>query len=89
MTPKQLSLPIAGMTCAACSTRLENNLNRLPGVEARVNLATETAQLSYDPDQVDPAAILAQVGKTGFAVPPATLNLNIAGMTCASCSTRL
>jgi Cu+-exporting ATPase len=89
MDKPQLTLPIAGMTCAACSTRLENNLNRLPGVEARVNLATETAQLSYDPAQADPAAILAQVARTGFAVPPATLDFSIAGMTCAACSARL
>ncbi|NTV96532.1 MAG: cadmium-translocating P-type ATPase [Thiobacillus sp.] len=89
MAKPQLTLPIAGMTCAACSTRLENNLNRLPGVEARVNLATETAQLSYDPAQADPAAILAQVARTGFAVPPTSLDFSIAGMTCAACSTRL
>ncbi|TCJ18032.1 cadmium-translocating P-type ATPase [Parasulfuritortus cantonensis] len=89
MASKHISLPIAGMTCAACSTRLENNLNRLPGVEAKVNLATETAQLSFDPAQTAPAAILAQVAKTGFAVPSTSLDLAIAGMTCAACSARL
>jgi Cu+-exporting ATPase len=84
-----IQLPIAGMTCASCTTRLENNLNRLPGVEARVNLANESARVEFDPAQTDAAAILAQVGKTGFSVPARTLDLNIAGMTCASCSTRL
>ncbi|HEX8979923.1 MAG TPA: heavy metal translocating P-type ATPase [Parasulfuritortus sp.] len=84
-----IQLPISGMTCASCSTRLENNLNRLPGVEARVNLATESAQVEFDPSQTDAAAILAQVGKTGYTVPARTLDLNIAGMTCASCSVRL
>jgi len=84
-----IRLPISGMTCASCSTRLENNLNRLPGVEAQVNLATEQAQVSFDPEQTDAQAILMQVNKTGFSVPPRTLNLNIAGMTCASCSSRL
>ncbi|MDD3528458.1 MAG: cation transporter, partial [Gallionellaceae bacterium] len=86
---RQLTLPIAGMTCAACSARLENNLNRLPGVAARVNLASDTAQVDYDPAQAEPAAILAQVAKTGFSVPPISLDLAIEGMTCAACVARL
>jgi cation transport ATPase len=45
-----LDLPIAGMTCAACSTRLENNLNRLDGVRAGINLAAEKARIEYDPE---------------------------------------
>ncbi len=88
-TRQTIQLPIAGMTCASCSTRLENNLNRLPGVEARVNLANEQAQVSFDPEQTSPDSILAQIGKTGFSVLPQTIDLNIAGMTCAACSSRL
>ena len=84
-----LTLPIGGMTCAACSTRLENTLNRLPSVEARVNLATETARVAYDPTQTDVATILAQVDKTGFTVVPEQHELRITGMTCAACSSRL
>ncbi|HJW03398.1 MAG TPA: heavy metal-associated domain-containing protein, partial [Azospira sp.] len=42
----RLDLPVAGMTCAACSTRLEKVLNRLPGVEASVNLAAERAAIT-------------------------------------------
>lgn len=89
MTRRALSLPIAGMTCAACSTRLENRLNQLAGVEARVNLANETARIDYDPDQTELARILGQIEKTGFQVPPTTLDLQISGMTCAACSSRL
>jgi Cu+-exporting ATPase len=89
MKRQVIHLPIAGMTCASCSTRLENNLNRLPGVEAQVNLANEQAQVSFDPSQTNAEAILIQVGKTGFSVPQRTLDLTIAGMTCASCSSRL
>ena len=84
-----LELPIAGMTCAACSTRLERNLNKLAGVTAQVNLATELARVEFDPAATGPEAILGQVGKTGFSVPIQTLDLAIAGMTCAACSTRL
>ena len=84
-----LDLPIAGMTYAACSTRLENNLNRLEGVRAHVNLAAERARVEYDPQRVDPAAIIAQVEKTGFSVPAQTLDLALGGMTCAACAARI
>jgi Cu+-exporting ATPase len=86
---QRIELPIAGMTCAACSTRLEKNLNRLDGVTANVNLTTELAQVEFDPDKVAPASLLEQVKKTGFSVPDQTLDLAISGMTCAACSTRL
>jgi Cu+-exporting ATPase len=86
---RTLELPIAGMTCAACSTRLEKNLNRLEGVSASVNLAAERAQVAYDPACVDPATILAQVEKTGFTVPAQTLDLQLGGMTCAACAARI
>ena len=86
---QRIELPIAGMTCAACSTRLEKNLNRLEGVTANVNLTTEVAQVEFDPALVQPAALLEQVKKTGFSVPDQTLDLAISGMTCAACSTRL
>jgi Cu+-exporting ATPase len=88
-TLKTLELPIAGMTCAACSARLEKNLNKLEGVSASVNLTTETARIEFDPAVVQPAALLEQVKKTGFSVPDQTLDLAISGMTCAACSTRL
>jgi Cu+-exporting ATPase len=84
-----LELPIAGMTCAACSTRLEKNLNRLDGVKAEVNLATERARIEYDPARTHPATILAQVEKTGFTVPTQTLDLQLSGMTCAACASRI
>ncbi|MDP2432409.1 MAG: heavy metal translocating P-type ATPase [Pseudomonadota bacterium] len=84
-----LELPIAGMTCAACSARLEKNLNKLEGVTANVNLAVEKARVEFDPTVIAPQAILDQVAKTGFTIPAQTLDLAIGGMTCASCSTRL
>jgi Cu+-exporting ATPase len=88
-TLKTLELPIAGMTCAACSSRLEKNLNRLEGVTANVNLSTETARVEFDPALVQPAALLEQIKKTGFSVPDQSVDLAISGMTCAACSTRL
>ncbi len=88
-TRRTLELPIAGMTCAACSARLEKNLNKLDGVTANVNLSTETARVEFDPARIQPTALLEQIGKTGFSVPDQTLDLAISGMTCAACSTRL
>ena len=61
-----LELAITGMTCAACSTRLEKVLNRLPGVEAAVNLASERAVLRFAPGVLTPEAACAAVGKAGF-----------------------
>jgi Cu+-exporting ATPase len=92
MTPETrqiIDLPITGMTCAACSTRLEKNLNRLQGVSANVNLSTEIARVEFDPAVVKAAEILQQINKTGFSVAPQSLDLAISGMTCAACSTRL
>jgi Cu+-exporting ATPase len=84
-----LDLPIAGMTCAACSTRLEKNLNRLEGVNAGVNLAAERAHVEYDSAQIGVDAILERIAKTGFSVPRRTLDLRLSGMTCAACAERI
>jgi len=80
------SLPIAGMSCAACSTRLEKMLRATPGVsEAVVNLASERASVTGDA-ALD--AVLATIRRAGFEVPLHQLDLNVGGMTCASCVAR-
>jgi len=85
-----VKLPVQGMTCAACSTRLENVLNKLPGIsEARVSLATETASLDLGEDGPDVEDVVAAIGRAGFSVPTELIELDICGMTCAACSTRL
>jgi len=88
-SPSRIELPVAGMTCAACSTRLEKNLNKLPGVKANINLAAEKAQIEYDPDQATPATLIQAIEKTGFTVPSQQLQLALDGMTCAACATRI
>ncbi len=85
----RIELPVAGMTCAACSTRLEKNLNKLPGVKANINLAAEKAQIEYDPEQATPTSLIQAIRKTGFSVPPQQLQLALEGMTCAACATRI
>jgi cation transport ATPase len=66
LPPQTLELAITGMSCAACSARLEKMLNRLPGVDAVVNLATERATVRYLPGVVAPALLIATVERAGF-----------------------
>ncbi|GAB4430139.1 MAG: heavy metal translocating P-type ATPase [Chloroflexi bacterium OHK40] len=90
MAQQQLTLPVTGMTCASCSTRVERGLKKTPGVEsAEVNLATEQATVTYDPQQVQPQQLVAAVEAAGYGVISEQLELPITGMTCASCSTRV
>ncbi len=60
-----LDLAIGGMTCASCAMRIERRLNRLEGVSASVNYATEKARVSA-PAGLDPAALVAEVEKAGY-----------------------
>ncbi len=63
--PTVLELDIGGMTCASCAARVEKKLNRMPGVEASVNYATERARVSL-PEGTDVAAAIATVEATGY-----------------------
>jgi Cu+-exporting ATPase len=66
-----VELEIGGMTCASCAMRIEKKLNKLDGVTATVNYATEKAKITV-PEGYDPAALIAEVEKTGYtAVMPA------------------
>ena len=66
-----IELQIGGMTCASCAARVEKKLNRMPGVEATVNYATEKARVVL-PDGVSVADAIATVEKTGYtAAEPA------------------
>ncbi len=87
---RDLTLPVAGMTCVTCASRIEKVLGRLPGVDAAsVNLAAEQASVTYDAGLLSAADIAAAVGGAGFSVLNRTVELAIEGMTCASCSSRI
>lgn len=86
---RQIELPIEGMTCAACATRIEKNLNKLPGVHAVVNLASEKARIKFDDTQTKPDNLVRSIEKAGFHVVPQSVQLQINGMTCAACSERI
>lgn len=61
-----VDLAVGGMTCASCAARIEKKLNRLRGVQASVNFATETAAVDYDPDLATPDDLIAAVRSTGY-----------------------
>ena len=84
-----VDLPIEGMTCAACAARIEKQLNKLPGVAAAVNFASERARVEFDAGAVTGPQLVATIEKAGFKVPPLSLDLAISGMTCAACATRI
>ncbi|MBB5106205.1 heavy metal translocating P-type ATPase [Streptomyces spectabilis] len=73
MNTSEVELAVGGMTCASCSARIEKKLNRMEGVTASVNLATEKAKVSYAAG-VEVADLVATVEKLGYSareiVPP-------------------
>jgi Cu+-exporting ATPase len=65
-TRTRVDLEIEGMTCAGCASRVERTLNRLEGVEASVNYATEKAAVRFDPALVSLEELIAAVDGTGY-----------------------
>ncbi|MDT8363890.1 MAG: heavy metal translocating P-type ATPase [Nitrosomonas sp.] len=82
---RKLELPITGMTCAACATRIEKTLNKLPGVHAAVNFASEKAMVEFDVNLTHPEDLSHSIEKAGFTVADRTVLFQIEGMTCAAC----
>ncbi|MFE7115268.1 heavy metal translocating P-type ATPase [Streptomyces sp. NPDC057654] len=67
----RVELSIGGMTCASCAARVEKKLNRMDGVAATVNFATEKARVAYA-DGVEVGDLVATVEKTGYSAEPKT-----------------
>ncbi len=83
-------LYVEGMTCAACSSRLERVLAGVEGVvAANVSLASERVSLEIDSEQIGVSDLVAAIDRAGFVVPMESLDLKVEGMSCASCSSRL
>ena len=85
----QITLNIIGMTCAACSNRIEKRLNKIDGVHAQVNLATEKATIDYPNDQYEVSDFIETIQKLGYDVETDKSELDVIGMTCAACSNRI
>jgi Cu+-exporting ATPase len=76
-TPERVRLEIEGMTCASCAARIEKKLNKLEGVEASVNYATEEASVTFDPARVHPEQLVRTVETIGYgaALPRAAADV--------------
>ncbi len=73
---KKQGFSVDGMTCTACASRIQKVLSRTQGVQsARVNFATETAGITWDPEQIDEATLAEKVQKMGYSIRPAVNEL--------------
>ncbi len=87
---KEIHYQITGMTCAACSSRIEKTIGKMPGVESvHVNLALEEATIHYDSEVVSDVEFQKKIRTLGFDVVQDKKEFMIQGMTCAACSTRV
>ncbi|MFZ5817548.1 MAG: heavy metal translocating P-type ATPase [Bacillota bacterium] len=69
---QRATLHVTGMTCAACASRIEKGLNRLPGVKAVVNLAAEKATVEFTPGLTDLSTIIRKVSELGYGAAELT-----------------
>ena len=86
MAEKEIALPVMGMTCANCALTIERSLGKAEGVtQARVNLASEKAIVTYDPGLVRGEVLVSSIRDAGYDVATAKVELPITGMTCSNC----
>lgn len=90
---QQVILKIDGMSCSSCSNSIEKKLNTLEGIHtASINIATERAQVAYDPNTLALETILATIDQLGYKshvdepVEMQTVTLKVNGMSCTVCS---
>jgi len=87
--PKQISLPIEGMSCASCVGRVDRALNAIDGVkDVSVNLASESARMSVDAHKGIPE-VIETLRELGYPTRTARAELTIEAMSCASCVGRV
>ncbi|MCR6105224.1 copper-translocating P-type ATPase [Salipaludibacillus agaradhaerens] len=96
MTDKKQDFFVRGMTCASCVARVEKIINRKEGVSSvSVNLATNQAQVTYDPEIATEKEIINAIHKAGYEAEPKAdptekkYSYSVKGMTCASCVSRV
>lgn len=86
---KKTTIDITGMTCAACSNRMEKKLNKLDDVTAQVNITTEQATIDDHQGQYHTEDYVNEIQHLGYDVVKESVELTISGMTCAACSNRI
>ena len=85
-----VNVKISGMSCAACASRIEKGLLRLPGVaSASVNFAAEKALVNFDPKQASLNDILKKVEDLGFEIVSDKVEFKLSGMSCSACAARI
>ncbi len=83
---RKIELPVTGMSCASCVARIEKGLARRSGiVEAKVNLATEKATITFDPAGAHIGEFVSAIKDLGYEAGLDKVTLPIQGMSCASC----
>ncbi len=83
---KKIELPVTGMSCASCVARIEKGLSRMSGiVDAKVNLATEKATITFDPAGAQIGEFVSAIKDLGYEAGLDKVTLPIQGMSCASC----
>merc|ERR1711916_398408 len=89
MNSNKIDLNISGMTCASCSTRIEKKLSKLEDIsEVNVNLSTSKATIKSE-EKIDFDEITSTIEKLGFEVEKEKIEIDIEGMTCSACSSRI
>jgi len=87
---RSLSLPIEGMSCASCASRVQDVLEEVEGVSAAtVNVATERAEISRSTGGAPVKDLVRAVENSGYGVRAAETALMVQGMSCASCASRV
>ncbi|MBF8436334.1 copper-translocating P-type ATPase [Halanaerobiaceae bacterium Z-7014] len=87
MSTKKITFSVMGMTCASCSQAVENTLADTDGIsEASVNINTEKATISYNPESIGFDDLEEIVEKSGYKIKKSKIELPIAGMSCSSCA---
>ena len=83
---KEITIPVAGMTCAACVNKVEKALKGVPGVqECTVSLGAGKAGVVYDPEACGVAEMAVRIQEIGYEVPGARIDLLVLGMTPGHC----
>jgi copper ion binding protein len=82
----KLELPISGMSCASCVSRIEKGLSKIQGLnDAKVNFAAEKASIVYDLSQLDSFDLVRAISELGYKVKTQKVILPVPGMFCDSC----
>jgi P-type Cu+ transporter len=87
---EKLSLPVIGLHCSSCVNTIESEIKKLPGIKiANVNYVTETAHVEFKTGSTNTQDIIGAIKKAGYKTGQSTLKIDIRGMYCGSCVTKI